>query len=181
MVFGWFRRRDNPAVAALYSAIVAQARLPYFYAELRVPDTVEARFDMIVLHAVLVFRRLRGEGDTASAFGQQVFDLFFTDMDGSLREMGVGDLSVPKKVKKMAEAFYGRAAAYSTALDNGDHDALSGALGRILFPDTPEPISADKIALYMEQSAAALARQPVADLLAGRVTWIDPAEDGGTA
>ncbi|WP_374466727.1 ubiquinol-cytochrome C chaperone family protein, partial [Ferrovibrio sp.] len=92
---------------ALYRAIVAQSRQAGFYREHGVPDSLDGRFDMIVLHSFLVMRRLRRIGAAAEPLSQQLFDLMFADMDSNLREIGVGDLSVGKKVKAMAQAFYG--------------------------------------------------------------------------
>lgn len=173
MVFGFFRKRQNPAVDIVYNAVVDQARTPHFYSRLRVGDTIDCRFDMIVLHAFLVFYRLKGEGEAAAAFGQELFDRFFLDMDRNLREMGVGDVSVPKKIKKMASMFYGRAAAYSNALDEKDHDALVRAIERNLFTDVSDPMAAGAIAAYMEACVADLARQNADDILAGRIHWTD--------
>jgi cytochrome b pre-mRNA-processing protein 3 len=95
----------------LYGAAVAQARNPAFYVECRVPDTLDGRFDLIVLHLCLLIRRLRREGETGATLAQALFDTTFDDMDRSLREMGVGDLGVGRRVKAMASAFYGRATA----------------------------------------------------------------------
>src|SRR5438105_12562141 len=121
MILRLFRPTRRPdTIAALYGAIVAQARHPAFYVHYGVPDTMEGRFDMIVLHAALFFRRLRGESNADRALGQSVFDLFCRDMDHSLREIGVGDLAVPKHMLRLAEAFYGRAAAYDLAIASDD-------------------------------------------------------------
>src|ERR1700761_506939 len=107
MVLSLFRKTAaTDHVFDVYSAIVAQSRQPRFYAEWGVPDTVTGRFDMISLHLALVLRRLGTERD-AKVFSQALFDLFFKDMDRSLREMGAGDLAVPKKIRKMGEIFYG--------------------------------------------------------------------------
>ena len=109
-------RRPNPTIAALYGAIVAQARDPRFYEAYGVPDTVLGRFDLIVLHLALVLRRLR-EGDaSARTLAQGLFDAFCRDMDHNLREMGVGDQGVPRQMRRVGEAFYGRAQAYDAAL-----------------------------------------------------------------
>src|SRR5215471_8437663 len=98
VIFQLFASRTATAtIDALYGAIVAQARLPGFYLTYEVPDTVEGRFDMIVLHLVLLFRRLAREPESVPALAQGVFDRFCRDMDHNLREMGVGDLSVPKE------------------------------------------------------------------------------------
>ena len=134
-MFGRLLRRDPHAsgiASVLYGAIVAQARTPALYADFHVPDTLEGRFEMVVLHTALVVRCL-GEGDQQGrAIGQEVFDLFCKDMDRSLRDLGVGDLAVPKRMRRMAEAFYGRSAAYDSALAGGRPE-LAAALRRIVF------------------------------------------------
>jgi cytochrome b pre-mRNA-processing protein 3 len=119
-------------IDAVYGAIVAQARLPVFYLTYGVPDTVEGRFDMIVLHLVLLFRRLAREPKEVRSLAQGVFDRFCRDMDHNLREMGVGDLSVPKEMQRLGEAFYGRADVYERALAAGEEGApmLITALAR---------------------------------------------------
>jgi cytochrome b pre-mRNA-processing protein 3 len=127
------RRRAEGTIGAVYGAIVAQARHPAFYRDYGVPDTTTGRFEMIVVHLALVLRRLVGAPGGTGPLGQGVFDAFCRDMDGNLREMGVGDLAVPKEMWRMAEAFYGRAAAYDRALDMGDATALAQALGRNVF------------------------------------------------
>jgi cytochrome b pre-mRNA-processing protein 3 len=118
----------------VYGALVAQARLPVFYADLGVPDTPAGRYDMIVLHAFLLFERLSGSAEERQ-FAQSVFDAMFTDLDRSLREMGVGDMSVPKKIKAMAEAFYGRVEAYDAACKAGSMALMKDAVARNLFAD----------------------------------------------
>src|SRR5436190_15734626 len=117
-MFQRIRSPENPRdnIRRLYGVIVAQARAPDFYADYGVPDTIEGRFDMVVLHVYLVFRRLALAGAVARAQGQEVFDLFIEDMDASMRELGVGDLSVPRKVRAMAEGYFGRAGVYDAAL-----------------------------------------------------------------
>src|SRR4029077_480171 len=108
--------------------IVAQARSPEFYRGYGVPDTVEARLDMIMLHLVLVLRGWSGTRD-----GRRLFDRFCQDIDDNFREMGVGDLAVPKKMRRVAEAFYGRAKAYGAALAAADPAALEAAVSRNVF------------------------------------------------
>jgi cytochrome b pre-mRNA-processing protein 3 len=172
MVMGIFRRADRRPFA-LYGAIVAQARQPSLYEQLRVPDSVDGRFDMIVLHLVLAVRRLRG---SAPAEQQALFDLFVADMDRSLREMGVGDLTVPKRIKKMAEAFYGRLEAYGAAIEAGDRSALARAIDRNVFPDTGDAAAADGLAAYALAAGTALSAQPLEDVLAGRLGFPAPAD-----
>jgi cytochrome b pre-mRNA-processing protein 3 len=138
MILPWFRRgSQRHSIAALYGAIVAQARSVSFYAEYGVPDTVEGRFDLLVLHLVLLLHRLghcsgavRGPGQK---LGQELFDAFCRDLDANLREMGTGDLAVPKKMQAFAGAFYGRQAAYIAALESLDAEAFEKALQRNIF------------------------------------------------
>jgi cytochrome b pre-mRNA-processing protein 3 len=143
-----FLRKSAPSrrtIEAIYGMIVAQARQPVFYAQLAVPDTVNGRFDMVLLHLWMVLYRLRGiEGGEAAA--QALFDRFCDDMDDNLREMGVGDLTVPKRMQAFGEAFYGRTAAYDTAFAVGEAD-LAVALNRNIFNDANIE-SARRLAAY---------------------------------
>jgi cytochrome b pre-mRNA-processing protein 3 len=153
--------------------IVAQARSPEFYRGYGVPDTVTGRFDMIVLHVVLVLRRLRGLSASANLppLGQQIFDRFCQDMDDNFREMGVGDLAVPKEMKRVAEAFYGRAAVYEAALGDDDGSGLARALARNVY-GTAEPCpGAKRLSDYMKEAERELATQ---DPGAGQVRFPDP-------
>lgn len=156
--------------------VVEQARRPAFYARLGVPDSLDGRFDMIVLHAALLVRRLRGEGADGTRLAQALFDEMFADMDRSLREMGVGDLGVGKRVKSMAKAFYGRAAAYEKGLVSED-GSLAAALRRNLYGTveaTPPPEVLAAMTAYVRRQAAALESQPAAGILAGSVQFDDP-------
>lgn len=175
MFFGLFRRRSRDVEHKAYCEIVAQARQPIFYTDFGVPDTVDGRFDLIVAHAVLLFRRLAGEGKEVAAFSQAVFDLFFHDMDASLREMGVSDVGVPKKIKVMGEAFFGRADAYGPHLDNEDAAGLAQALSRNIFPDGADPLAERALAHYMIAADKSLAAEETAELMKGVVNWPDPA------
>jgi cytochrome b pre-mRNA-processing protein 3 len=170
MVLGIFRREDRRPFA-LYGAIVAQARQPAFYTDFGVADSLDGRFDMVVLHVVLATRRLKG---AAAAEQQALFDLFISDMDRSLREMGVGDLTVPKRMKVMAAAFYGRLDAYGTALDARDGVGLAAAIARNLFPDG-ETGAAPALAAYALAAEDALAATPLEAVLEGRLAFPDPA------
>ncbi|HWA42889.1 MAG TPA: ubiquinol-cytochrome C chaperone family protein [Hypericibacter adhaerens] len=174
-------RSDPSATPAerLYAALVEQARQPAFFREGRVPDSLDGRFEMLTLHAFLVLRRLRAEGPAGAALAQRLFDRMFVDMDESLREIGVGDLSVGKRVKAMAKAFYGRSAAYEAALSDPAGSALADALARNLYGTLPDrqglPLAA--MGRYLGQAAADLAAQPAAALLEGRVSFPAPGLD----
>lgn len=162
----------KPATAhrRLYEAIVAAARHPVPYADWQVPDSLDGRFDMIALHAYLALDRLKGGNDD---FRQALVDELFADMDRSLREMGVGDISVGKKVRKMAEVFYGRIAAYERALGEGTA-ALEAALARNVFADGAPAGSAAKLAAYAGEARDTIAKVPADELLAGRIAFPEP-------
>ena len=152
-----FRRPlQDPTIAGLYGTIVAQARSPFFYRGYGVPDTVAGRFDMIVLHLVLFLQRLRSESSAAQALGQEVFNLFCRDIDDNFREMGMGDLAVPREMRKVGEAFYGRAAAYEMALA-ADDAALTTALARNIFGESAD--GARRLAIYTRAAVRQLAAQ----------------------
>lgn len=176
MILDLFSRRSRrtASIEALYGAIVAQARRPVFYLDYGVPDTVNGRFEMILLHAGLLLDRLSGEPAGIRAVGQGVFDRFCQDMDDTLRERGVSDVKVPKEMKRVAEAFYGRQAAYRTALNGSDPQALADALRRNVYAGIPDQAAA-AMAAYIRAAAEALRRQGAADLAEGRLAWPDPA------
>jgi cytochrome b pre-mRNA-processing protein 3 len=178
MIFRLFRRDPQAAtITALYGAIVAQARVPAFYLAFGAPDTPEGRFDLLVLHLALVCRRLgRAEGAeqaSARALSQGVFDMFCRDMDHNLREMGVGDLTVPKTMRKLGEAFYGRLEVYDRALASHDPAELAAALARNAQGPQASAVAAERLAAYVRAAAARLEALPIAGLR--EVSFPDPA------
>ena len=177
-------RAEEQLARDLYESIVAQARQPIFYRDLAVPDTVDGRFEMIVLHLVLLFHRLQTEGTEGQSTAQRVFDLFVTDMDMSLREMGVGDLGVPKRMKDVGRSFYGRLEAYGKPLADSNRGQMEEALQRNLFPE--ESGRAEDISTltdYTINAAAHLGGTTFADIVAGNLTFpvVAPREHAGTA
>ena len=177
----WFGiGRDKPQERAgftLYNAVVAAARDPYLYTTLGVPDTLDGRFDMVGLHASLLIRRLRREAPPGPALAQAVFDAMFSDMDINLREMGVSDMSIGKRVKAMWEAFHGRASVYAAALDANDMAALEAALARNIWRGAPAPDgSAAALARLAVAQLACLNTQPLATLTRGEVRFLPAAE-----
>jgi cytochrome b pre-mRNA-processing protein 3 len=164
--------RDAAALA--YSQVVEQARRPGFFTDCGVPDTVDGRFELICLHAFLYLHRLKHEQQRAAPLGQRFFDTMFADFDRSLREMGTGDLSVGREIKRMAEAFYGRIAAYEEGLA-GDDSVLQPALQRNLFGTAP-PTEAQlqAMACHVRGEAARLRGQAAPELLAGRISFGEP-------
>ncbi len=148
--------------------------MPRFFTDAGVPDTVDGRFELICLHAFLYLHRLKREQPQAAPLGQRFFDTMFADFDRSLREMGTGDLSVGREVKRMASAFYGRVAAYEEGL-SGDDSVLQAALARNLYGTaSPPPGGLDMMALYLRRAAERLRRQSAAELLAGEVSFGPP-------
>lgn len=167
-----FGRQSNRQVTdALYEAIVAAARQPHFYSAWDVSDTPLGRYEMLSLHMFLFLERARGRQGPLAELAQELTDEFFKDMDHSLRELGIGDLGVPKRMKKLAKMFYGRAEAYRAALTAGDPAALSAALSRNVQPRQPGWPHAAALAAYAAQASAALAAQADEALLAGRIAF----------
>ena len=175
MMFPLFSRsRRQNTISTLYGTIVAQARLPCFYREYGVPDTVNGRFDLLVLHLVAVLDRL-AEDRALRELGQPLFDRFCRDMDHNLREMGVGDLSIPREMQRIGEAFYGRAQAYRTALAVPDETALVEALTRNVYGGkAPQQAAPVRLAAYMRKAVRELGVQQPAELLAARLRLPDP-------
>jgi cytochrome b pre-mRNA-processing protein 3 len=164
--FSHFRKPRAPSrctIEAIYGMIVTQAREPLFYRALGVPDTVDGRFDMVLLHLWMVLRRLKQGED--EALPQALFDHFCSDMDANLREMGVGDLTVPKRMQAFGEAFYGRSAAYDLALAGG-REPLAQALNKNIY-NGQNIESARRLAAYTADAIAVLAGSNEATLTGG--------------
>ncbi|MCR4267016.1 ubiquinol-cytochrome C chaperone family protein [Nitratireductor sp. ZSWI3] len=177
-LFGFGQRSRRVVIDALYERIVAASRQPVFYARWQVPDTPLGRFEMIALHMILFLHRIRGEEGTARDVAQEVTDVFFRDVEHAIRELGIGDLGVPKRIKKLARMFYGRAAAYGEAIDAGDAAALAEALRRNVRPQVEEWDGAAPIAAYALAAAKGLAAHPLERLLAADVSFPDAGAEG---
>lgn len=168
-----FRRNsaNEAAASRLYEQIVARARMPRFYTEGGVPDSLDGRFELLVLHMALVMRRLKALGEPGAELARRLAETMLSDMDGNLREMGAGDLGVGRRVKQMAQALYGRIAAYEAGLAEGS-DSLCEALRRNLFATTaPEPGQVQAMAAEVQAVAAGLDLQAAPALLAGKVEF----------
>jgi cytochrome b pre-mRNA-processing protein 3 len=164
-------RPAKAAGAALYQAAVAQARIPSLYAAGRVPDSREGRFELYTLHVILLIERLKGEGEAAAETSQALFDAYLRGLDDAFRELGVGDLAVPKRMKSLGQAFYGRGRAYEQAFDAlPDRTTLAALVGRTLLEGVETP-DTGALADYVLAARAALAAQPLEDILAGRAAW----------
>jgi len=178
-IFGLRPSGEADAAAAIYRAVVAQARTPAFFDSLHVPDSLDGRFETLALHLFLVVHRLKSEtSETAHELSRAVLEAFVTDMDRSLREIGAADLGVGRRVKAMTEALYGRIKAYEAALAEAADGALEAALRRNLYGTVAMPRLSDlgSVAGYVRKQHAALASRPAAELLAGRLEFLPVAE-----
>lgn len=174
MILRPFRRSpETRSIASLYGMIVAQARLASFYADYGVPDTVQGRFDLIVLHLVLLLRRLAREEGEGRRLGQRLFDTFCRDLDGNLREMGIGDLAVPTHMRRFGEAFYGRQAAYLSALEAADERDFENALARNILQEGGCDKAAG-LARYARAVVSALDAEEANALMRGEVAFPRP-------
>jgi cytochrome b pre-mRNA-processing protein 3 len=185
MIFPLFRRNPRQdTISTLYGTIVAQVRLPCFYREYGVADTVNGRFDLLVLHLATILDRLAEDAEFRDT-GQALFDRFCQDMDHNLREMGIGDLSVPKEMQRIGEAFYGRAQAYRSARAAEGTEPLVEALTRNVYGGASVvPAAPARLAAYIKEVERELRGQRPADFMAGRLRLPDPkliilAEDKG--
>ena len=169
-------RARRATAATLYTALVEQARQPVFYARWGVPDSRDGRLELVTLHAILLMRRLREEGTPGRELAQAVLDRMFQDLDRHLREWGVGDPSVGKRMKELAQSFLGRVAALEPLLAGGDHDGLADVLRRNVYTEVaaPDPRDIDRLARYLSAQARWLAAQDGASLLEGRIAFAAP-------
>jgi cytochrome b pre-mRNA-processing protein 3 len=168
--------RHAAAALALYSAAVTAAREPWLYQALGAPDTFDGRFDLLTLYAFLLIHRLRTAPEPGPALAQAVFDAMFSDMDNTLRELGVSDLRVGKHMRAMWEALHGRAQVYASALDTGDRAALAAALARNVWRGAAPATAAASLAGVVLAQANHLAAQPLVAFASGKVNFLLAAE-----
>lgn len=179
-IFGLAARSNRNITAAVYSAIVAAARQPGFYAALGVPDTPLGRYEMLSVHLFLFLHRFKGFGGAEGALAQEVADSFVTDVDDSLRQLGIGDMGIGKRVRKLTRMFYGRAASYGEACEARDRVALAAALHRNILPEAGEWAGAERLADYVLESVEHLAGQPNAAMLSGRIEFLEIEKTGSS-
>ncbi|MCW5710537.1 MAG: ubiquinol-cytochrome C chaperone [Shinella sp.] len=183
MIFGLFGKKNGNRriVERQYATLTQAARHPYLYEALDVPDTVMGRFEMLSAMLILYFRRTRASGTSGQEIAQEIVDAFFEDVDHSIRELGVGDVGVPKRMKKFAGMFYGRLESYAAALDSGDRDGLANALRRNIYPEAGEGVpSMAGLASYLfaaEQAMMAVGEDAIA---VGALTVAEPGHEGHT-
>ncbi|MDZ7823718.1 MAG: ubiquinol-cytochrome C chaperone family protein [Ahrensia sp.] len=180
MIMSLFRRKKDNSnekiVSRLYSSLIAAGRQPLLYANWGVPDTPIGRYEAIGLHLILFFHRIRSSGDALNEMAQNIVDEFFLELDHSVRELGVGDAGVPKRMKKLGKMFYGRMGPYWTAIDSGDATALADALTRNITPkpETDGILDSDRLAQYMLDCVKHLATISNDQLLRGEISFPPP-------
>lgn len=170
-LLGRERQANRAITEALYAQIVAAARQAVFYSDWNVPDTPLGRFEMLSLHMFMFQHRMVGEQGVPHDVAQVLIDEFFKDVEHSLRELGISDVGVPKRMKKLAKMFYGRTAAYADALERGDCTALAAALTRNVRPDVNDWPEAALLAGYVLQVKESLASQSSEAICRGRLAF----------
>ncbi|WP_288426886.1 ubiquinol-cytochrome C chaperone family protein [uncultured Agrobacterium sp.] len=177
MVFGLFKKKNNnrAIVDRQYNTLTAAARQPGFYLHMGVPDTVMGRFEMLAVVMILYFRRTKSSATSGQEIAQEIVDAFFQDLDHSMRELGIGDQGVPKRMKKFAGMFYGRLESYAAAIDGADEDALAAALRRNIYPQADETAPDMRaLAKWMMVASEALSAQPEDAVATGSATLPSP-------
>lgn len=170
MILGLFRKNkvNHALMVRQYDALTRAARDPVFFERMNVPDTVMGRFEMLSVILILYFRRTSTAGEKVKAIAQELVEAFFEDLDHSMRELGIGDNGVPKRMKKLAGMFYGRLDSYTRALEAGDTEALEAALRRNIHPENAdEALSMRLLADYMMAAENALKTVPESVLATG--------------
>ena len=184
MIFGLFGKKNGNRriVKKQYATLTKAARHPYLYEALDVPDTVMGRFEMLSAMLILYFRRTRTSATSGQEIAQEIVDAFFEDVDHSIRELGVGDVGVPKRMKKFAGMFYGRLESYAAALDAGDRAGLALALRRNIYPEAGEGApSMEGLAGYFSAAERAMAMVGEDEIEAGALTVAEPGPEERTA
>jgi len=171
-MLAWFTNRRQPRQTAhkLYGSIVAQAREPWFYRRINVPDTLECRFEILVLHVYVVLDRLRSD-ETCAPLAQALVDGFFDDMDVIHRELGVADLKVPKNMHRTAGVFYERLDHYAKAFAGASERSAGALLASCVFPDGGESDDINALGGYVTELHKSLEQQDPVALKQGHVTF----------
>ena len=169
-LFGRKKPNFNDAIVdAIYQVIIDAARTPALYADFGVPDTPLGRYESLSAHMIVFLHRTRGTSVEVEALAQDVLDEFFKDIDHSIRELGIGDVGVPKRMKKLGKMFYGRMGPYWEALDGGSVEQFEAALKRNIRPDDPENLDAPALAAHILAVSRSWAEVSEGQLLAGKL------------
>lgn len=180
MIFDLFKTRKNnrQIVDRQYALLTQAARIPHFYLQLDVPDTVMGRFEMLSLVMILYLRRTTKSQASGQEVAQEIIDAFFQDIDHSIRELGIGDQSVPKRMKKLAGMFYGRLEAYGQALDQKDSQGLAAALKRNIHPQQTDAADMVGLAQWAMLAETELVNTPEEAVVTGSIALPSPEEQG---
>ena len=181
MIFGFLRKNNvnRAIVERQYGILTTAARQKAFYRSANVPDTVMGRFEMLTVVLILYFRRTAKADQAVQAIAQEVVDAFFEDLDHSIRELGIGDQGVPKRMKKLASMFYGRVESFGKALEARDAETLATALKRNFHPETQDDaLSMRRLADYMLEADLLLSAMPGEVLARGEAELLQM-DDGG--
>ncbi|MEM7566412.1 MAG: ubiquinol-cytochrome C chaperone family protein [Pseudomonadota bacterium] len=174
LIPGFLRPRTPRQAVSLYETLLLRAREPVFYTDWGVPDTMDGRLEVLQLHLALLFRRLGAIAPHGPDLWRDTLDHAMGEIERAMRDVGVGDVTVPKKMRRVAEAFYGRAKAYGEALDADDRAALADALARNVYAEPPHADALAGLAGDAVVLDAALRAAPDAELMAGRLTLAAP-------
>src|SRR5262245_61688437 len=162
-MFGWLsgRRQRRRTARSFYGSIVTQARTPIFYAQWGVPDTLQGRSEMIMLHLALALGRLAAEGEPGRRLARALNEAFVVGMDDAMREMTFGDLAVPREVKRATAALFDRQRAYLAALAGGHDMSLPETIeAQMGYLDHGGRLDSLRLSAYVRRIAAALEAQP---------------------
>ncbi len=162
---------------ALYGTVMARSRNPVFFARYGIEDTVMGRFDILSLHVYLFARRMKQEGgEVALALGQDIFDRFVSDVDRALRELGIGDTSVPKKKKRMIRSFYGQIEDFDGPLDAGNMEELTIRALKRFYGIKGQSDAGREISAYMLEIGKRLGEIDFTTITKGEFSWPETAD-----
>lgn len=175
MLSAFFKKSSSqPAPQHIYGSLMTHSRSATFFTDYGIPDSVMGRFDVLSLHIYLLARRLREEGSPISQdLSQEVFDLYVSDVERALRELGIGDTSVPKKKKKMIRSFYGQIDDFDEAINKSDKATIIEKIKNRYLSETENP-NPEILCEYMLATEAHLKAQEMKSVLSGEVTWLQP-------
>ena len=169
-----FKKSSPTSPQLLYGSVMTHARSPVFFMDFGIPDTVMGRFDILSLHIYLLARRFREDGsDFSMDLSQEVFDLYVYDVERALRELGIGDTSVPKKKMKMVRSFYGQIDDFDEAINAQDKKTIIKKISTRYLPDVENP-KPELLANYMLETETHLLSQDIKAIIAGKLNWLEP-------